>query len=128
RALAIAKRQLGDGVPATVIASLKDWHAARLEPVINAWAEHHRRSAHDVCARAMLKATLGSTEDTALLHQLSADLKESSGHDRAATALRVLAGPVWTPLANRLAKGPSLEEYGAIAHGMITFGESPPSS
>lgn len=34
RALVLAKRRLGDGVPESVIASLQDWYMARLDHVV----------------------------------------------------------------------------------------------
>ena len=127
RALAVAKRRLGDGVPDTVIASLRDWHAARLDLVVREHA-HSRRKKPDACARAALKAAMGTDDDTTLLTELTAALADVPDRDRAATVARLLAAPAWAAFAARLAQGPGPAEYGALVHGMIAFGESAPAS
>ncbi|MGM0743535.1 MAG: hypothetical protein ACQEVT_18415 [Pseudomonadota bacterium] len=124
RALAIAKRQLGDGVPAGVIAPLKDWYMARLDHVVREHAYSHRRNP-EACARAALKAALGNDEDAASLAELVAIVPE---RERPATAKLLIEEPAWTAFEAHLAKGPGPAEHGALVHGMIAFGESAPTS
>jgi hypothetical protein len=124
RALAVAKRRLGDGVPESVIASLRDWYMARLDHVVRDHA-HSRRRKPEACAHAALKAALG-TDDGTLLTELTAALADVPDRDRPATAARFLAAPAWTAFEARLARGPGPAEYGALVHGMIAFGESAP--
>jgi len=123
RALVVAKRRLGDDVPESVIASLKDWYMARLDHVVREHAHSHRRKP-EACARAALKAALGTDDDTNLLTELTAVLANVPDRDRPATAAQFLAAPAWTAFEARLARGPGPAEHGALVHGMIAFGES----
>lgn len=123
QALAGAKRQLGAGVPSTVIASLQNWYIARLDHVVREHAYKDRKNA-SACARTALLAVFGTDGDAALLTELTAALAEVPDRDRPASAVRVLAGPAWSAFAARIAKGPGPAELGALVHGMIAFGES----
>jgi hypothetical protein len=127
KALAVAKRQLGYGVPERVIALLKDWYMARLDIVVREHAYHHRRNP-EACARAALKAALGMDDDATLLTELTAALADVPDRDRPPTAARFLAAPAWSAFEARLAEGPGPAEYGALVHGMIAFGESATAS
>ncbi|MGM0743632.1 MAG: hypothetical protein ACQEVT_18960, partial [Pseudomonadota bacterium] len=80
----------------------------------------------EACARAALKAGLGTDEDTTLLTELTAALADVPDRDRPATAAQFLTTPAWTAFEARIAKGPGPAEHGALVHGMIAFGESAP--
>jgi len=127
KALVVAKRRLGDGVPGSVIASLQDWYTARLDHVMREHAHSHRRRP-DACARAALNAALGDDYDTTLLTELTAALTDVPDRDRPATAARFLAAPAWSAFEAGLTQGPGPAEYGALIHGMIAFGESTTAS